>query len=452
MPSSQRDFAFPRDFLCEHTAAKSRVFVLLVPPHGLRSLRAVLTCSDPAAAQRAADVLSAIALNGSGKGLDAAAERVISLLPAAPAASFRESLDRARAGRWPLADCLGGPASNLDGALLDDEEARTPHGARLRELSGTVVRVIEFSDYHVHDVERLLASAAAHGWAPEPADPAERVLDAVMWLAPDSAVPGADVIDRESAGQVLRVAAGDETVGWQEGPLTAKFLSGWRLKKLDEDEDELDFGPRPDFASLFQVQECECEREDCDKCVQWFLTPRTADLLHTALEVMADQAYDEVEEHGDAPVSAESGEWAVFGRLPRITRNRDAAWRRQIARACDDLVSDLASGHWPVPRNNAEEIVLHLAIEDAPTWLEDCEDPVHEALPAHRDDYDWDACSEDLFLDHDVLMLYDDQLDGIEDPGNEANRYMSIGDLRPESWFDWFANVEPRDPERAFRR
>jgi len=76
----------------------------------------------------------------------------------------------------------------------------------------------------------------------------------------------------------------------------------------------------------------------------WQLTPRTADLLYTALEVLADEAFDDIEEHGSEPVKKEGeGDWSVFGRLPRITGNQDAEWRRQIARACDDLArGDLA--------------------------------------------------------------------------------------------------------------
>jgi len=214
--------------------------------------------------------------------------------------------------------------------------------------------------------------------------------------------------------------------------------------------------PRPDFAALFPVRECDCGREDCEICVGWQFTPHTADLLHMALEIIADEAFDDIEEHGSEPVEREDGgDWLFFGRLPRITWNQDSSWRRQVARACDDLAGDIARGDWPTPRNNAEEIVLHLAIESAPDYLEEGEDAgdeEHDALPRHSDDYDWDMCSEVLFQDHDVLMLYDESLDGIEDPGTDANVYLRIGDMRPGAWFEYFKNVEPRDPGREFRR
>jgi hypothetical protein len=214
--------------------------------------------------------------------------------------------------------------------------------------------------------------------------------------------------------------------------------------------------PRPDFAALFPVRECGCGREDCEICQGWKLTPRTAELLHTALEIMADQAFGDIEEHGSGPVEREDrGEWLFFDKLPRITWKQDAGWRRQVARACEDLADDLARGDWPVPRTNAEEIVLHLAIDDSPDWLEDregVEDEEHDALPRYGDDYDWGMCSEVLFQDHDVLMLYDESFDGIEDPDGDANQYLRMGDLRPGAWFEYFGNVEPRDPRRGFRR
>ena len=214
--------------------------------------------------------------------------------------------------------------------------------------------------------------------------------------------------------------------------------------------------PGPDFAALFPIRECDCRREDCETCAGWQLTPRTADLLYTKLEIMADQAFDDIEEHGSEPVARDGGgDWLLFDRLPRITWNQDAGWRRQMARACDDLAGDLARRDWPTPRNNAEEIVLHLVIEDAADYLEEWEDTrgeEHNTLPRHGDDYDWGMCSEVLFQDHDVLMLYDESLDGIEDPGSDPNVYLRIGDMRPGAWFEYFKNVEPRDPSRGFRR
>jgi uncharacterized protein involved in type VI secretion and phage assembly len=49
-------------------------------------------------------------------------------------------------------------------------------------------------------------------------------------------------------------------------------------------------------------------------------------------------------------------------------------------------------------------------------------------------------------------MLFDADMSGIENPANVANQYGDVGDLCPGAWFEHFANVETRDPERGFRR
>jgi hypothetical protein len=170
--------------------------------------------------------------------------------------------------------------------------------------------------------------------------------------------------------------------------------------------------------------------------------------------MLADQAYDDIEEHGDEPVRPGTTDWYVFDRLPRLSWRQDARWRRQVARAADDLFGDLEAGQWPVPRCNAEELCLHLAIEDAEALVTDQEDGNARTagLPIHNDDHDWDMCSEVFFQDHDILLLDERWADGIEDPDDELNRSAGIGDLRPHNWFQPFNNVEPRNPHRGFRR
>lgn len=53
-----------------------------------------------------------------------------------------------------------------------------------------------------------------------------------------------------------------------------------------------------------------------------------------------------------------------------------------------------------------------------------------------------------LLQDEDILHLFDERLDGIEDPCSEDNRMAGTGDYRPESWFRPFQNVTPRDGRR----
>ncbi|MEU7038260.1 hypothetical protein ABZ958_31945 [Streptomyces sp. NPDC046237] len=69
-----------------------------------------------------------------------------------------------------------------------------------------------------------------------------------------------------------------------------------------------------------------------------------------------------------------------------------------MARAFDDLAGHLAKGNWPNPTCTAEKMALHLAIEDAPRYLED--------TTLHT------------------------EFSGIEDPENHTDQSRRVGDLR----------------------
>ena len=168
----------------------------------------------------------------------------------------------------------------------------------------------------------------------------------------------------------------------------------------------------PNFDELFKV--CNCGEETCDQCVSFQFTPRTAGVLWRIAGVLADGAYDDVEKYGDEPV-VDDTDWAVFDQYPRITDTQDAVWRRQAARAFDDLSGDIESGELPRPTCPGEEMALHrmlaavkAAVDDE--WWDDL-DKVSQTGP-HRDDYDWDMVTEVFFQDLDILSLFDEALDG----------------------------------------
>lgn len=207
----------------------------------------------------------------------------------------------------------------------------------------------------------------------------------------------------------------------------------------------------PDFATLFAV--CNCGKEACDERAGFQLTPRTAFALWSSAVVCADSAYDDVEQHGDEPVQA-AGDWALFDEYPRITHNQNGVWRRQAARAFDDLASDLDSGDWPRPTCIGEEMALHHVLrflEEGGLELMVSPDEMC-ILPEHADDLDWEACRDGLFQDSDVLLLFDHEHDGMEDPAAEENLKIGMGDYRSGAWFDTFGNMSPRDGRRPFRR
>jgi hypothetical protein len=208
----------------------------------------------------------------------------------------------------------------------------------------------------------------------------------------------------------------------------------------------------PQFAELFPV--CRCGRDTCDRCCGFQMTPRTAAVLWSLAQVLADNGYDDVEEHGSDPMRDE-GSWSLFNRYPRVTWGQDAVWRRQAARAYDDLAFD-ENGGWPLPTCPAEEMALHMILEDVPHTAEDgwtgLNEPNLASLAEHPGDFDWDAMPDVLLQDTDVLHLFEPDLDGIEDPNEELNLDMAMGDYRPSAWFKAFANMQPRDEQRPFRR
>ncbi|WP_393101031.1 hypothetical protein [Streptomyces sp. LN325] len=54
--------------------------------------------------------------------------------------------------------------------------------------------------------------------------------------------------------------------------------------------------------------------------------------------------------------------------------------------------------------------------------------------------------------DHDVLMLFDDSLDGIEDAEGDVQQAMGMINLAPLDWFTAFYSDRARDPDRGFRQ
>ncbi|MGW1249523.1 hypothetical protein [Streptomyces sp. NPDC002535] len=460
MPSSL-PVAQAIDFLCEHTSSKSRVMALLAHDNGPSSLTAVLTCKDPDHAFEAVGILRRALARRDATTVDEELKVLTAEMPDAPAGSLRQAVVKAASGIWQTEPgtllVVPDPEPAEDEAVSDVASGPVGH-PRLKDLPGKVVRITHLHEFHVTDEDALLRAAVDRGWEPLPAselgdDDPRDLIGAVMTLTEDLDVAGTQTLEEQSSAEILSAENGDELADWSAAPVVTRFTHGWRLRGQQTRPTAEE--QTPNFAALFATQDCPCKGEDeeCEEC-GWQLTPRTADLLHTALVVLADQAYDDAQRLGDQFLSdADSASWEVFDRLPPLTWTADHHWRRRMARAFDDLAADLAKGNWPNPTCTAEEMALHLAIEDAPTYLEDrpAQDD-HNSLPEHEDDYSWDSCSDLLFQDHDVLMLFHSKFTGIEDPDHPANQFMGVGDLREAAWFDPFDNRGIRDPRRGFRR
>ena len=193
-----------------------------------------------------------------------------------------------------------------------------------------------------------------------------------------------------------------------------------------------------------QFPTCACGRRTCLTCRRgWQLTPRMVASLRWAAALTADEAYDDVETHGNEPVPPKAWDWALFDLYPRSTWNAGAQWRRQAARAYDDLAGDIDAGIWPLPRCPAEELALQTLLVRLRDWFADRDDwqsmlwDELEALPQHHDDEDVDDAWKHLTRSDEELSAYPD-----EDRHPRAH----------EEWFELFDGAEKRDLARGFRR
>jgi hypothetical protein len=297
---------------------------------------------------------------------------------------------------------------------------------------------------HVEAHVRVTAPAAVKAAA------LQLILDADYGLTSSALAERQADLERvrtDIADAVLALAAPDGILSDVDG---LEVLGGV-LYRGDGDR-HAQVGSTPDFARLFVV--CHCGDEDCEQCGGYQLTPRAAAVLHHAAAYLADLAYEDVLDHGDDAVTDEPV-WRVFDRYPIITYRQNAVWRRQSARAYDDLAVDLAAGVWPEPRCHAEAMALRLIVQDVVELSADLPEPVSEIvmrLPRHPNDDDWEGIYEGLVQDTDISMLFDPTLDGIDHPDDVVNQDMRMGDYRPPAWFDWYNNAEPRDGRRPFRR
>ncbi len=127
---------------------------------------------------------------------------------------------------------------------------------------------------------------------------------------------------------------------------------------------------------------------------------------------------------------------------PVVQRLADDAWMRRFAAGFENLAVRLARAGFPyetLASCTAEEMALHLVIDVAEALVSDEILPVEEHLPGHGEaDTDFDWPREVLFRDHDVLMLFNASLDGIEDESNEFQEQYHFANLHPRDWFVTF--------------
>ncbi|GLF98626.1 tetratricopeptide repeat protein [Streptomyces yaizuensis] len=335
---------------------------------------------------------------------------------------------------------------------------------------------------HGNDHQRFSIAVAAH--ANDRVDIAVRSLGPLAEAGSMHAIHALGVIcqrrSREEAAKWLQLAvdAGDSLAMRLMGNLQRRMrdyqaADDWYRRAADAgdevcqaycDEPSEEFAPAPQEPAVPTGPAPEPVRatgpasedeEWYDEDKPWEPAPRTMRVLQAAFSLIADEAYDSVEEAGDTRVNLRDNYVPIFSELPVVTWGQNRQWRRQLARCFDDLAGDIEKGTWPQPTCTGEEMAMHLAVEHAGQLAS--YDPelvltLTEGLPETLEDYDFDMCL-DLFLeDTDVLFLYEPWSQGIEDPDNTINQFLGIAALEADRWFEPFRKTRQRDPERGFRR
>jgi hypothetical protein len=200
-----------------------------------------------------------------------------------------------------------------------------------------------------------------------------------------------------------------------------------------------------DFATLYARPLCQSSDQDrldedffCEgDCCLYLPTPTQAWSMFCAASVLLETAFME--------------DWSDETRMERLppicaTYNQDPQWWVQLAHAIYVTRARLAAGQWLAPNSTAEEMVLHLILDDAPEMeallYEDV--PFVELLPWFSEDdrtHTYEDLREVLFEDHDVLMLFDARLDGIEN--SDLGEAMGMVSLHPRDWFHHFRSPVP---------
>ncbi|MCX4682240.1 hypothetical protein OG413_44470 [Streptomyces sp. NBC_01433] len=202
------------------------------------------------------------------------------------------------------------------------------------------------------------------------------------------------------------------------------------------------------------------------------LSPAGALLWAGVAEELADIGYHEALEWTDEPYvplipDDEDPEDILFMRLPRCADRQDQAFRLQVARAFADLAADVRAGALPVPRTHGEDLAITITCNRAAERAESAQCMAEDPFDAEESEEDWygiplsafarlapsefdySIMDETLTAAAEAYLLWGDET-GYEHPAHEVNQKMSGEDLRPEKWFDTFANVHPRPAGRGY--
>jgi hypothetical protein len=165
------------------------------------------------------------------------------------------------------------------------------------------------------------------------------------------------------------------------------------------------------------------------------LSPRVAWTLFVTAGTLADI-------YGD-----ESGWDLLEEELPPLAhQHADETWMARLAQCFGAIAARLATGRVAVhqlTRCTGEEMALHIVIDHAESAIRDGMLSPPASLPQDgARDTDFDSVRDLLFRDHDVLLLFDPSLDGLDDPESELHQRFRFANLHPDQWFLVFADSE----------
>lgn len=139
--------------------------------------------------------------------------------------------------------------------------------------------------------------------------------------------------------------------------------------------------------------------------------------------------------------------------LPPLAQNAaDRAWMERFVLGFDAIATRMAQGGHDLSRLascTGEEMALHFIIDEAESSLAEGLLSAPALLPddPERAD-DFELARDVMFRDHDVLLLFDPALDGVDDPASGLHQHFRFANLHPRRWFLPFADEQDVDPER----
>lgn len=184
--------------------------------------------------------------------------------------------------------------------------------------------------------------------------------------------------------------------------------------------------------------------DDSDEETRGFLTVRNRFVLWLSLSNIS------VDLDG---LTSDDMESIVRDDLPAFAHEQSLDWWEKLRKSADRLCEASRLGNLSElePRTVGEEALLALATR--PGYIDWAEDSlemsdnqlVFDSLPPSPDDGDWEEILPALTGDTDIEMMWHLHIDGIDDPANEINQQLGMGDYRPESWHSLFARARVAD-------